>query len=696
MSGIKDSERIGDLRDRLYARNAEEVHVERHGLTPEEGQSVPRVWRDMADQTTQAKPAQSGPRVDARVDIKRREQEKAATSAVAPAEAATPKREPAPAVATARAEASAVTEAKTSRSYRWYIVVVSLFILVGGIGFSSFYLLLGLNEISGQNIDVSVSAPSSLGSGETMPIDVTINNRNPAPVVSATLVVNYPEGTQSAEDEGRLMQTERIPLEQIPAGAELEVPVRSVVFGQVDDEKEVNMRLEYRIEGTNSTLERQVDPVAFRITSSPLAVRVDSVERVSAGQDVDIEITVESNAPNTLRNVLVSANYPSAFDFVESSPSPSFSTDTWRIDEIAPGEQETITITGAFVGGQDDEFVMDFTTGVPRPDNQYILGSIFSTTQRTFIIEQPFINVQLAANGQEGATVIGDSDQRTSLDIDLTNTLPDPVYDMYVTVALSGNALDEDTVRASSGFYDSNTDTARFDVTTNSTFTEVPSGARRSASLNITPRQVSGGQVEVDVNVYARRVFEDRTEERLLGETRMTVQYNSVIRANSFLAYDRGPFTNSGPVPPEAEEETTYTVTLQAAAGVNDLVDGRMTTSLPTYVVWQDRYEGPGSVSYNNVNNELTWEFGSVDANDVAELDFQIAFRPSRSQIGQTPALVNQQHLRATDRFTGTVLRETGDPVNTEIDGEDRDRDDGVIIDPRRTTTPEVADDEED
>ncbi len=670
MAGIKDADHIKELRERLYARNAEAVRVGRHELSPNQTPEVPRVWRDAESKTSAtATPKQSQPRVDARVDIKRQSDARAAATPPAKPDAAQAEPRPAPAVAQEREAAVAAGAAPSgrSRSYRWYIVIFSLFILVAGVGFSTFYLLLGLNEISGRNIDVSITAPSSIGAGETIPIDLTVHNQNPVSVVSATLVIDYPTGTQSAEEEGRVLHTERIALDTINAGEVLEVPVRAVVFGEVDEEKTIQMRLEYRVEGTNSTLERQIDPIEFRITSSPIVVRVDAVEQVSAGQDIDITLTVDSNAPNALQNVLVTAEFPQGFDFTEADPQPVFGNNTWRFNEIASGGSETISITGAFVGGQNDEFTMDFTAGVPRADNQYILGSTFSRTQRNFTIEAPFIRTELTANSTGGRTVTLDSGRTSDMNLSLTNTLNESVYDMFVTVNLSGNALDPASVDVTGGFYDSSTDTVRFDVTTNSNLEEVPAGAQRRFGFSMRPAPIGTAQLEAEVNVFARRVSDSQAEERLIGSERMTVQYSSVIDTVARLSYDTGPFTNTGPIPPVAEEETTYTLTLVAEAGRNDVTDAQVTTSLPTYISWLDTYEGPGSVSYNSVNKELTWDIGSIAAEERAELALQVAFRPSISQVGNTPAILHRQHIRATDRFTGSVIRGEGDPVNAEL-----------------------------
>ena len=43
---------------------------------------------------------------------------------------------------------------------------------------------------------------------------------------------------------------------------------------------------------------------------------------------------------------------------------------------------------------------------------------------------------------------------------------------------------------------------------------------------------------------------------------------------------------------------------------------------------------------------------------------------PSSSQIGSSPTLVGQQRLKATDQFTGTVVRNVNAAITTEMSEE--------------------------
>ncbi len=661
MPGIKDQHRIDDMRERLYARNAKDVRVDRHGLSRSDDSGVKTGWE---------KPVESNSSVTnthaQRMDI-RTAMPKAAETDRPSAQPQASQVADGPEAPKASHFVDANDPPPKKRSYRIKLLFLSGIILLVGILFSAWYLLFSINGISSENIEIQVNSPSSMGAGEVFPIDITITNNNPVPIISGTIIVQYPPGTRDAEDSSRQLRTDRIIVDRIGVGESLDIPVRAILFGEENDEKEITARLNYRIDGTNSILERALEPITVRITSAPIVLRVNTVERVTAGQEVEINIELNSNAPSDLSNILVTASYPSVFDFSESSPSPAFSNNTWRIDTLPSGESRTITARGVFTGQQSDEFVIDFSAGLPREDNPLALGSIFSTFRSEFFIEQPFININFTMNGESGRSVVLEGDRRTDVRVEVRNTLDSPVYDMRAVARISGNAMNQDGVQVNDGFYDSFDDTVRFNISTNRDLERVESGGRRVFIFSINPRQVATGQIEVEFDVFARRVSDASAQEDLLGTVYSAAQFTSPVSITPRLGYSDTPFGDSGPIPPVAEIPTTYTITLTAAAGLNDIVDGQLTTSLPTYVEWLDTFQGPGSVTFNPVNQELMWSTGSITAEETAELSFQVRFRPSRSQIGNTIFLLNTQHFRATDRFTGTTVRAEGPRLNSEL-----------------------------
>lgn len=554
-------------------------------------------------------------------------------------------------------------------SYRTKIVLTALAFFLASIMLSSLFILFGGNSISGDNIAITLSGPFTVGGGEDLPLQVGITNQNNVPIESATLIVEYPTGTQAADDSGRELNIERIPLDAIASGETVNVPVRARVFGEEDQEQTVRASIEYRVAGSNATFFKEAEPLRFKISSSPVSLEIDAVEAISSGQETKITLTVRSNSPTPLSNLLVKAEYPSGFDFTASTPGPVAGQNTWRIEEIEPEGSATVEITGVVLGSTEDARAMFFSVGVPNERDPLSLASVFSTATTEFTLEQPFLDVSLSVDGKTGNAMTVAPGKQSIVTVGLENTLDDTLYNAVVEMKLSGNALSDVNVQVSDGFYDSNTRTVVWDGSTLSRLRELAPGASESLRVAIEPdtNALRTPQVGIEVSVRAERTRESRVSEALVGSVRGTVRVASEVALEGSVSH------RTGPMPPTVGEVTTYEIGLRASGGSNDAGDVIVSAILPTYVTWIGLASGAGSVSYDPGSRTVTWNAGQVDANSSASASFQVSLLPSVSQIDTNPTLVGEQNLRAEDRFTGTVIRTSSPALTTSSGARDSD-----------------------
>ena len=140
--------------------------------------------------------------------------------------------------------------------------------------------------------------------------------------------------------------------------------------------------------------------------------------------------------------------------------------------------------------------------------------------------------------------------------------------------------------------------------------------------------------------------------------------------------YYSGPFSNTGSIPPKANEPTTYTVTWTVTNSANPLSSGVATAQLPTYVEWVGT-ASPSSelISYDNTSRTITWNFGQVPAGagvtgPARVVAFQVRLKPSTSQVGTSPDLVLPVSVSAKDTFTGDTLTTTKLAVSTLLEND--------------------------
>lgn len=562
-----------------------------------------------------------------------------------------------------------MTKVIKPKKYRLKFILSGLVFFIGALVVSSFFFLSGSNNISGENITINVEGPFGVGGGEIIDLQIAVSNQNTVPIESAMLIIEYPQGTQSVTEKGKELVVERLQLDTVASGEVINIPIKAVVFGEENEEKNINVAVEYRISGSNATFRKDADTLRFKISSSPVVLQVESLNKISSGQEVEMELKIISNSPRALSDLLIKAEYPFGFDFIEASRDTVSGKDTWFISELDPEEEITILIKGIIVGNQDDDKIFNFSIGIPNERDAYSLASIFSNANTEVLIEQPFLGVQIFVDGSKKDTVVVDGSKKLRVEVEFENTLSETIYDGVIRVALEGNALDELNVDSDEGFYDSSANTLVWDSGSISSLEEILPGKLSRVSFTLKPKNdiLRTPQINVAVTVKGNRVYDDRASEQVEKTASRVIQVQSVANLASSVVYSIGPFTNTGPTPPVAEEVTQYTLTLEVQNGSNNITDGSVTASLPQYVTWLDLVTMGDDVIYNSVDRIITWDIGNLDANTKDKVSFQVSFLPSRSQVGNVPTILGTQRFKATDRFTSTTVRTESPALTTEL-----------------------------
>ncbi len=656
MSGIKDSERIDSLRERLYERGTPVKTRTEHRLS-DEATVVPRQWgtpkSDVIKTTVQN---QVTPAPSVQSDVQ----------AVRPNTPTITSQSP---VLDTNAS---MGHSRKRRAYRFKMVAIGVIFFIVAVMASSIIMTFGNKGISGENITLAVTGPFTIGGGETMPVQVGLTNSNAVAIESATLIVEYPRGTLSANDERKELFSERLPLDAIAAGETINVPLRAIVFGEENEEETIKVSVEYRVSGSNALFYKEADPLRFKISSSPVVMTVDSLKKVSAGQETDVTVTIKSNAQNTLTDVLVTAEYPLGFSFSTAEPAPTSGQNLWKISELRPEESVVIKIRGVIVGNISDEYAINFAIGVPNERDGRTLVSVFSTAQVDFEVEDPFLDIQIEVGGVVNDTVVVKPEERSSVGVEVTNTLQDTIYDAVVEVLLSGNAISDLEIGPPSGFYDSTSRKIVWDISSSPELEMLEPGDMVRLTFAIAPSGsiAQAPEIDIKVNVRANRISESNVTEVLTGTADSVMKVASEPVLDGFVTHGNGVFSDIGPVPPVAEQKTSYSVSFAVQNGTNDISGTTVTATLPSYVTWTGETSGSGTFTYNEAKRLVTWNVGKVDTQNNVFGSFQVTLVPSKSQIGTSPVLVGEQFLRADDLFTGTVVRDSHAEITTEMSTE--------------------------
>lgn len=571
------------------------------------------------------------------------------------------------------------------RNRKKYTAIAKLFIgsvafFALALGVAVFFIVGGVNVVSSDNVEIEITGPVAIEAGEELSLQVVVKNNNAVDLEAVDLLVEYPNSTRDATDLTSELLRQRERLERIPVGRDEERTLKSVLFGEEEEIKEIEVSIEYRVEGSNAILFKKKS-YEIVISSSPILLTADALEETIAGQEFETVVNFVSNSTNIVSDAMVVAEYPFGFTFIKADPSPTFGDNVWVLGDVPAAAKRRIAITGVLQGGDGEERTIQFTSGVQSERDERAIGTPLLDTNATIAIRKPFISTTVALNGETTQNVVAQSGRPVRADISWVNNLPTQIIDAVIEVRLNGEILDEQSVESRDGFYQSVDNIIRWDKTQESDLNVLRPGDSGSVSFTFSPKKVSAAQVAayrdaaitLDVSMSGRRINETGVAEEVVSNTDRIVRVATNLGLSSRAVYSIGPFTNTGGIPPRAEQRTTYTVIWSITNGANDVDGTQVVAQLPSYVEWVGQVSpSTEKVTYNPIGGQVTWDVGTVRAgrgltSSPREVAFQVSLLPSVTQRGSEPTLVQSATISGRDNFTQTTLSDTSPNLTTRL-----------------------------
>lgn len=560
------------------------------------------------------------------------------------------------------------------------ILLGALIFFVLASGFAVYRFWGGSNIVSGDNIEITLKGPVSVAGGEVLPLEVDIRNNNSVPLKVVDLQITFPDGSRDAENISKELKRYTEILGDMEVGATKTKLIKAVLFGEENSRKNINVSVEYRVAGSNAIFSKEKD-FPILISSSPVNIIVKGITEANSNQNIDYEIEVVSNSVSTMKDLSLRVDYPFGFEYKSSTPKPYLDNNIWNIGDLAPGDKRTIKLSGNITGQDGEERVFKFTVGNPSSFNEREIETPFIYTASSIFIRKPFVALSLAIDGSLNKEIVVEGGRTVRGDLVWTNNLPNQIYDISVELKFRGDILDKNSVSSQKGFYRSIDNTIIFSSENNSSLLSLSPGQSGEASFDFssfssisrTGSAFINPEIYIDVLVKGKRIQGLSVPEELLFSDSKHIKVSSDISLLSRGFYYIGPFSNTGPIPPIAESETTYTVTWTITNTSNTVTGTKVSATIPSYVKWNNLFiPGTEKISFNPLGGEIVWDVGEVKAGagntlPIREVSFQISFTPSLSQVGTSPMLLSDARVTGTDSFTKTEIGETKVLINTDL-----------------------------
>ncbi|MBU6388822.1 hypothetical protein KGQ72_03045 [Patescibacteria group bacterium] len=547
--------------------------------------------------------------------------------------------------------------------------VSSVIFFFTALGIAGYFFYFGGNAVSVDKISVDIQGPTTIAGGDTVPLSLTITNKNPVEIENATIEIDFPNGTRDAKN---LLQPYPHYVENlgtIASGATVTRSVKAVLFGGTGQNLVLPVSFSYGTAGSNAVFVKK-SSYALTISTTPLSVSVDTLAETVSNKPLTLTLTVRSNATVPLNNVVLVGSFP--FGFLPTSSSLPLNNSSFLLGTLNPGASKTITLTGTLTGQNTEQRVFHFTVGTADTSNNQTLAVTYMTQDATVTIAAPFIDTTLSLNGDTNADAVITPGTYQNVSISYTNTLATSIGDATVAIALSGSAIDYNSIQTTSGFYNSANHTIVFSKDTDPALATLAPGASGIGAFTFStlPAGASSPTVNFTISVSGTRVGQTNVPEDVSSSVVKTFKVATVVALSAASLHSSGPISNSGPIPPRANVATTYTIVWNAQNKGSVVAGGTVTATLPSYVSYTNQTGGTGSFSYDEKSRTVSWSIGDLSQGASAQGAFQVSLTPSTSQKGAAPQLTGAASFSGFDRFAGIQVSATADPVTTETKGD--------------------------
>ncbi|PJE69751.1 MAG: hypothetical protein COU98_00260, partial [Candidatus Staskawiczbacteria bacterium CG10_big_fil_rev_8_21_14_0_10_38_10] len=268
------------------------------------------------------------------------------------------------------------------------------------------------------------------------------------------------------------------------------------------------------------------------------------------------------------------------------------------------------------------------------------------------------------------ANYIASPGEQLHYEIFFRNIGTTPFENQFLITRLDGAAFDLSTIKAELGEFKADDNLIIWD------WKQVP----ELRFLDVEEE----GKVEFDVKL---KDYWETTEKNIAIKNKVNISQISEefqTKVNTKLEvlqkgyYQDEVFGNSGPIPPQVGNTTTFTIVWQIKNYYNDVKNVKVKATLPQGVELTGRIfpqEESAKFSFDPRSREIVWvvkdnqvfEAGTGVSASSPSLAFQVALAPNSNQKGKILPIINEAKITAEDQWTEKTVEGKTPLINTTL-----------------------------
>jgi uncharacterized repeat protein (TIGR01451 family) len=572
-------------------------------------------------------------------------------------------------------DSSIITKGQEEKglSFGTKLLLVAILCLAGAIGLFFWKMVSLRNVVSSSNIDMTVDVTPFIEGGEATPLIVTLRNRNAIPLEGASVTLLYKQGNGSQDEQEKIQ--EKRDIGSIKSNEEYKKQDFSVVlYGSEGDTRDIVLKLEYKVAGSAATFNKLVSAHVI-LKAPPISVHLDAPERLSVGQVGTFTCTVKNNSATTSLPSILTLTLPNSLTITETSPKPITRSSSWNIESLPPGESKVITFSGSFAGKQGEVATIQSKIG-SQGDSPTSIGVVYASETKDIAIQDSPLTLSIDLLTDHGGTEFIKYGDRATYTINYTNTSKEALSDVSIKMNIAGDAAIYDSIDPTSGYYDSLNKVIVWDKASLPDLAVLAPNSQGSLHVVIPVVMKGDNSPTIKITLVGSAGVNETEMKTTLAKT-WGIQGAATLEAGT--QYKNSPLQNSGPIPPEANKETTYSVHMSVSAQ-NVLSYARASFTLPAYVTWKGTASNPSAVSYDSRTRTVVWDAGKLEQGAVSAIDIQLGVKPSQSHVGSSPVITSGIIFDAEEEVSRARTRVNRSPLTTVIRNEEWTQNPSVVV----------------
>ncbi len=537
-------------------------------------------------------------------------------------------------------------------------IVIILAILVGAVGFYYYQR----NIFSKDTLKLEILGPENIDLLQEVDYIVKYKNNGDTRLDNPELIFEYPEHalpsdggslrvTKNSTDLGGDIypgQEETIHFKARLLGGEGEAQLAKATLSY----QPKNLKARYTSETTFTTVIQKVS----------LTFEFDLPSKIESGKELTFRLNYFSNTDYPLPDLRIVLTYPSGFEFIESTPNSLDKTD-WDIGLLNKAQGGRVAVSGNVQGEVGEEKIFQAKIGSWQNGEFVVLKEI----SKGITVAKPSLYISQQINGNP--QYVANPGDRLHYAIFFKNLGDDYLSNLSLIVKLTGKAFDLQTLAAPQGSFTSGDDSIVFDWKRNSKLQFLDAGEQSEVEfwINLKDQWEIVGPGDKNPTI-ADDIFVSQIQEKF------TNKINSQLVVSQKAFFQDEVFGNSGPLPPQVGQSTTYTVIWQAQNYYNDVKNAKIKAQLPSNVELTGKIfpeDELAKFTFDSQSREIVWDVGDLKMSEgivgtpSPNISFQIKLTPDYSQRGQTPLIIGQAQISGQDQWTGEDITASASEVTT-------------------------------